>query len=365
MTIPLGQASPQDYETMFQKKAKLTEEEFSEFSPPALETYPSPPAHYRMRAEFKVWHEKGSAFYAMYKPGEYKKPVKIDAYTIGSELICSLMPKLLTEINASEILKRRLFQVEFLTATTGEAITTLIYHRPLDDEWSQSAKKLSEYLGCKIIGRSRGQKIALSEDFIVEQFQVADKTFHYQQVETGFTQPNAAVCQSMLNWAVESANDIGGDLLELYCGNGNFTLPLAQKFEKVLATEVAKTSVYSAQYNIKLNKVENIAIARMSSEEFTQALNGEREFRRLRDIDLDAYNFSTVFVDPPRSGLDQDTEKMIARFDHILYISCNPVTLKENLKTLCETHKIEKIAFFDQFPYTDHRECGVFLKRMV
>ncbi|MFL0802384.1 MAG: tRNA (uridine(54)-C5)-methyltransferase TrmA [Agarilytica sp.] len=363
MTIPLGQASPQDYDSLFHKKAQLTKEEFSEFNPPELDVFPSPPSHYRMRAEFKVWHEQGTAYYAMYKPGEYKKPVKIDSYTIGSQLICSLMPTLLTELNACEVLKRRLFQVEFLTATTGEAITTLIYHRPLDDEWQQSAKALSHILGCKIIGRSRGQKIALSEDFIVERFQVADKEYHYQQVETGFTQPNAAVCQSMLNWAIQSASDIGGDLLELYCGNGNFTLPLAQKFDRVLATEVAKTSVHSAQYNIKLNNVDNIAIARMSSEEFTQALNGERAFRRLRDIDLDSYNFSTVFVDPPRSGLDKDTEKMVARFDHILYISCNPVTLKENLKALCETHIIEKFAFFDQFPYTEHRECGVLLRR--
>ncbi len=363
MTIPLGQASPQDYETLFQKKSQLTEEEFSEFNPPKLEVFPSPPSHYRMRAEFKIWHEKGTAHYAMYKPGEYKKPVKIESYTVGSALIGSLMPALLREINASETLKRRLFQVEFLTATTGEAITTLIYHRPLDNEWEQSAKKLSDLLGCKIIGRSRGQKIALTDDFIIERFQVDNKEYRYQQVETGFTQPNATVCQDMLNWAVASVKNIGGDLLELYCGNGNFTLPLAQNFEQVLATEVAKTSVHSAQYNIQLNKIENIAIARMSSEEFTQALNGERAFRRLRDIDLASYDFSTVFVDPPRSGLDKGTEQMVARFDHILYISCNPTTLKENLKALSETHQIEKFAFFDQFPYTDHRECGVLLKR--
>jgi tRNA (uracil-5-)-methyltransferase len=96
----------------------------------------------------------------------------------------------------------------------------------------------------------------------------------------------------MLTWAVEKSKNSGGDLVELYCGNGNFTLPLAQNFGRVLATEVATTSVNSALYNIKLNQVTNVAVARMSSEEFSQALNKVRAFYRLKDIDLDSYKFS-------------------------------------------------------------------------
>ena len=101
----------------------------------------------------------------------------------------------------------------------------------------------------------------------------------------------------------------------------------------------------------------------MSSEEFTQALNRERPFRRLADIDLDSYNFSTILVDPPRAGLDEDTVKLISRFDNIVYISCNPQTLAENLKQICLTHQIESAAVFDQFPWTAHLESGVLLKR--
>lgn len=167
----------------------------------------------------------------------------------------------------------------------------------------------------------------------------------------------------MLQWAVDATANLGGDLVELYCGNGNFTLPLSKNFDKVLATEVSKTSVKAAEYNIEKNGCKNITIARMSSEEFTEALNGVREFRRLKDIELDSYNFSTVFVDPPRAGLDEDTEALISRFDNIIYISCNPDTLANNLANLCKTHKVERFALFDQFPYTDHRECGVILTK--
>ncbi len=363
MHFPLGCADTENYQALFEKKAELTRQEFSEFSPPKLECFTSAPSHFRMRAEFKIWHEDGQAYYAMYQPGEYKKPVKISEYSIGSLLMCDAMPPLLAAINRSPTLKTKLFQAEFLTATTGECLITLIYHRPLNDDWLAEAKQLERELSCKVIGRSRRQKLVASQDFILERFSVAKKTYTYQQVETGFTQPNAGVCEKMLNWAVDACHLIGGDLVELYCGNGNFTLPLADTFSHVLATEVSKTSVNSARYNIEVNKKENIRVLRMSSEEFTAAMAGEREFRRLKDVDLASYNFSTIFVDPPRAGLDSATEKLVAKFDNILYISCNPETLKANLKALTQTHRIERFAFFDQFPYTDHRECGVLLTR--
>ena len=70
-----------------------------------------------------------------------------------------------------------------------------------------------------------------------------------------------------------------------------------------------------------------------------------------------------MFVDPPRAGLDPGTLSLVKDFDEILYISCNPLTLINNLKVLTETHTIEALAFFDQFPYTPHLECGVHLKQ--
>ena len=361
--MSLGNASPADYQSQLDEKVELTKQQFGEFGITEVEVFPSPPQHFRMRAEFKIWHENGRCDYAMFKPGEYKKPIKIDSFTIGSQKICELMPLLLEHINLSEDLKRKLFQVEFLTTTTEECLITLIYHKPLDKNWENLAEQLSQTLSCQIIGRSRKQKVVLDTDFVTESFELENGSYRYQQVETGFTQPNGYVCQDMLNWACSSSQGLSGDLLELYCGNGNFTLPLSRNFNKVLATEVSKTSVNSALFNIKQNDIDNIFIARLSSEEFTQAMNKEREFRRLKDIQLDDYEFSTVFVDPPRAGLDQDTVKMISRFDNILYISCNPDTLKDNLSELCQTHTPQKFALFDQFPYTHHRECGVLLTR--
>lgn len=364
MTTLLGQANPDNYETQLDEKLQKTKAQFLEFWQGDIELYRSPVSHYRMRAEFKVWQQGSVANYAMYQPGEYKKPVILEwEFSIGSQKITELMPLLMDSVNASDLLRKRLFQVEFLTTTTGQSITTLIYHKPLNDEWQEEAKALSKKLNTQIIGRSKKQKLVLDTDFVEETLTISDTPITYKQIESGFTQPNAMVCQKMLQWAVDATAHLGGDLVELYCGNGNFTLPLSKNFEKVLATEVSKTSVKAAEFNIEKNNCSNITVARMSSEEFTEALNGVREFRRLKDIDLQSYNFTTVFVDPPRAGLDKETEKLISQFDNIIYISCNPDTLKGNLEALSKTHDIERFALFDQFPYTEHRECGVILRK--
>ncbi len=361
--MPLSRVNPDNYQHELNEKADKIAKQFHAFNIPPIDVFNSPPRHYRMRAEFRVWHENDVCFYAMFKKEDPKTPCRITNFDIGSERICQLMPLLLDEINKSELLKQRLFQIEFLTTLSNQALVTLIYHKKLDEVWEGLAKLLQEKYDINIIGRSRKQRLVLANDFVTETLTVNNKEYLFQQVENSFTQPNAVVNQKMLQWALLNSKPNGADLLELYCGNGNFTTILAQNFEQVLCTEISKTSVKSANVNFAQNSIENVSVARMSSEEISAALNDEREFRRLKDIDIAAYNFSSVLVDPPRAGLDKKTEELINQFDHILYISCNPNTLHDNLVTLCKTHAVEKFAVFDQFPYTDHIECGVTLKR--
>lgn len=355
-----------DYQN--QLNEKLRRLDFQDLNLPKPEIFPSSPEYFRMRAEFRIWHERGVAYYAMHQPGRKQPyPLPVDSkertFPIASIRINQLMPRLLARINASEILRERLFSVEFLTSLSGEAVTTLIYHRKLDDQWQVEAEQLREDLDTFIIGRSRKQKLVVGQDFITETLTVNGRQYHYQQIESGFTQPNAEINQHMLGWAQQYTEKSTGDLLELYCGNGNFTCVLAQNFRRVLATEVAKISVRSALHNLALNGIDNVELVRMSSEELGQALNKVRPFRRLQGIDLDNYRFSTVLVDPPRAGLDADTLQLVANIERILYISCNPLTLKANLITLGLTHAIEQFAVFDQFPYTPHLECAVLLQR--
>lgn len=326
-----------------------------------IDCFESPESEYRMRTEFRIWHDGDRIDYAMFKPGT-KELCTLSEFPIASAPIQRMMPMLLESIHSSETLKNRLFSTEFLSTQFGELLVTLIYHRALDDTWEKAAIALQEKLDIQIIGRSRKQKIVLSQDFVTESFSVANLTYQYRQYENSFTQPNASINQQMLNWVCSQALGLGEDLLELYCGNGNFTLPLSKLFRKVLTTEISKSSIAALQWNIENNAIDNIDHARLSAEEITQALDGVRPFRRLAHLDLMEYNFSTVFVDPPRAGVDDKSLKFLSRFKNIIYVSCNPETLRNNLDFLNETHSVVSAAAFDQFPFTPHLESAVRLK---
>ena len=354
---------PSSYATQLDAKVARLRALLAPFGAPEPAVFDSPREHYRLRAEFRLWREDGQRHYAMFAPGEKHKAILIDDFPIASARINDLMPRLKAAWQASEALSNRLFQVEFLTTLAGDAMVTMCYHRPLDEAWEVAARQLADELGVSLIGRSKGKRLVIGRDYAVEKLDVAGRVFSYRQPEGAFTQPNGAVNQKMLSWAFDAMGEREDDLLELYCGNGNFTLPLATRARQVLATEISKTSVNAALSNLDENGVDNVRLVRLSAEELTQALNDVRPFRRLEGIDLKSYAFGTVFVDPPRAGMDPDTCELTRRFERILYISCNPETLAANIEQLQDTHRIERCALFDQFPYTHHMESGVLLVR--
>ncbi|MEA3290388.1 MAG: tRNA (uridine(54)-C5)-methyltransferase TrmA [Campylobacterota bacterium] len=320
---------------------------------------------FRNRVEFRLWKEFGdndkvTIHYAM--NNKEKKPFTIKSCSIVSDHIAQIMPKLITILNDDEVFSLKVFAVEFLGSTTDDMLVTLIYHRKLDENWTKKAKEIEKSLGINLIGRSRKQKVVVSKEYIEDTLTINNNKYNFHYKEGGFTQPNQKVNEKMIEWAINNSKH-NGDLCELYCGGGNFTIPFSKSFNKVLATEISKTSINSAKENCTFNNIENIKFIRMSSEEFVEARNGVREFRRMKqeDVMLDDYNFSTIFVDPPRAGLDDTTRELCGDFDQIIYISCNPETLHRDLKELISTHKIEKFAFFDQFAYSSHIESGVIL----
>lgn len=350
------------YEAQLRAKVLLNQERFKPFYSGALSVFESPKSNYRSRSEFKIWHEGDEKLYYTMNNKEKSGVVFIDECPQVSKSISALMPKLLRAIQENKI-DFKLFGVDFLSANSGEIVVSLLYHRTLDAAWSQSAAKIAKELDIYIIGRSRGQKVVIGQDYVTEVLNVADEEFRFQYIENSFTQPNSRVNEQMIGWVLKNLADTSSDLLELYCGAGNFTIPFAKKFRKVLATEISKASINAAKTNMLLNSVKNIEFVRMSVEEFVQALDGVRVFNRMKEIEIASYEIHTIFVDPPRSGMDEDTCKFAARYENIIYISCNPETLARDLALLCQTHTVCDMALFDQFPYTHHAEMGVKLVR--
>ncbi len=352
-----------EYLEALKMKESLVTNLLKEFYSKPLEVFTSLKSHNRARAEFKIWHIGNTAHYAMTNI-EKNGVCIIKECPKVIDIIESVMYKLLEVINSNGLLKQKLFSIEFLGTKSKELLVTLIYHRKLDEAWQEEAKELETLFNIRVIGRSRKQKLVLSQEYVTEELEVDGKIYKYRYYEGGFTQPNPYVNEKMINWAIDRVKGSNGDLLEAYCGLGNFTIPLSRYFNKVLATEISKNSIKAAKENCILNNINNISFIRLNASETAQAIKKVREFRRLSHIDIDSYNFSTILVDPPRAGLDSDSLNLAKEFDNIVYISCNPKTLARDLKELTLTHKVKDAAIFDQFPYTNHIESGVYLERI-
>jgi len=345
------------YAGQLQEKLELNNERFQAFYEGSIDVYESPEQNYRSRSEFKLWHDGDEIYYAMNNSTK-DGVIFVEECPQVNLFIAALMPKLLLQIKEENI-GFKLFGIDFLSSSSGEIVISMLYHRRLDEEWQEKATKIAEELGIYIIGRSRKQKVIIGQDYITETLTINKKEYRFHHIENSFTQPNPRVNEQMVIWAMDKYKEAKGDLLELYCGAGNFTIPFANVFDKVLATEISKSSINAAKANMKLNGVQNIEFVRMGVEEFVDALDGGRQYQRMKDIDINEYTISSVFVDPPRSGMDEDSCNFIARYEHIVYISCNPETLVRDLDILSKTHDVISMALFDQFPYTHHVEMGV------
>ncbi|MFT5997402.1 MAG: tRNA (uracil-5-)-methyltransferase [Glaciecola sp.] len=366
MALSADQVKALNYEEQFIAKKQCLTTLIEPFYTDNIDAFQSPEKHYRMRAEFRIWHQGADTYHIMFDQTT-KEQYKVNTLPSACSLINDAMQIAIALIINSPVLRVKLFQIDYLATTTNEIVISLLYHKKLSDEWSQHANLLINELlhlgNINLIGRARKQKVVVGNDFVTEKLVIKNNLYSFKQIENSFTQPNAAINIKMIEWVIDNIEQPDTDLLELYCGAGNFSIPLSHYFKKVLATEISKTSVNAAQLNIKANNIDNLVIARLSSEEFVEAYNKMRAFNRLANIDLDSYNFTTVLVDPPRAGLDDTTLDLISRFDTIIYISCNPTTLISNVAKLAPTHKPIKVALFDQFPFTHHMESGVIMQK--
>ena len=379
----IARTYPEQYDELLSTKVGLLETLLTDATGggplPPMEVFESQRENFRMRASFATWREEEKIYYIMFnKDDERRMPHAVPSYPMGSKRINELMPLVLAAVETDPALNQRIADIRFVTTLLGDALVVMTYNRPIDKDssWEDAAYKLAEVLGLgpamqpvKIVGRSRKVKIVVNGETVQEKLTVGGGRGEctYTQTEGAFSQPNAGVCEQMLTWAFDATRGLGDtDLCELYCGNSCFTVALAPQFRKVVATELSKASVDLARQNLHANAVENVNVAKMSAEEFVQAYDG-MHFNRLDEAGIDMREskplMKTLFVDPPRAGLDQTCRTLAQQFERVVYISCNPETLARDVAELSATHAVRRIAAFDQFPYTPHLEAGVLLER--
>jgi len=163
---------------------------------------------------------------------------------------------------------------------------------------------------------------------------------------TTFFQGNSFLIEQLIETAIGGAE--GAAAIDLYCGVGLFTLPLAKKFAKVIGVEGWGKAVEFAVKNVENARAENIQI-------FGENVNEWLMNNKPENIDL-------VLLDPPRAGTEKEIIESLLKIKprHISYVSCEPSTLARDLRILCDNrYKIESITALDLFPQTHHVETVV------
>ncbi|MGO4002457.1 MULTISPECIES: 23S rRNA (uracil(1939)-C(5))-methyltransferase RlmD [Pseudomonas] len=163
-----------------------------------------------------------------------------------------------------------------------------------------------------------------------------------------FVQVNAGVNEAMVAQALDWLQP-GSDerVLDLFCGLGNFALPLAQQVREVVAVEGVQTMVERAAANATSNNLHN---AKFFQADLSQPL---------ADAKWAEEGFSAVLLDPPRDGAFEVVRNLAALgAKRLVYVSCNPATLaRDTLELVKQGYRLKRAGILDMFPQTAHVEA--------
>jgi len=168
-------------------------------------------------------------------------------------------------------------------------------------------------------------------------------------------QVNVAMVEQALSWLTLETND---QVLDLFCGLGNFSLPLANKVSQVVGVEGVQSMVDKACANASFNHIDNCR--------FFQADLNTQWLANKESNQWSNNPFTKVLLDPARAGAELAVEQIVKMaIPTILYVSCEPTTLaRDSQLLLSQGYKIEKIGLIDMFSQTKHVETMVLFKRL-
>lgn len=161
-----------------------------------------------------------------------------------------------------------------------------------------------------------------------------------------FFQINTNMIANLYN-SIKNFITPSSSLLDLYCGTGTIGIYLNEYFEHILGIDIVKENIENAFLNKEINKIDNIS------------------FQHKDASSIENTYFDVVIVDPPRAGLGEKTKEHLLNINSkiIIYVSCNPNTLKKDIEKLKEKYQLVEITPVNMFPKTEHVECVSVLHR--
>ncbi len=303
---------------------------------------------YRNRTQLKVWGNT-IGFYRK----ESNQIVDIDScYLIDEDLNNGLIG--LREL--LQFLDFRPLEIHLYKTNQSQILIKFIYNRKFK-RFPLGLKHLRAFFNQDVVGigiyEKRGE--------FLKRFITIGKVFGFEKVEDiqyrvsidSFFQINKYQVKNLIQEVVQEIKDKNyKKAVDLYCGVGTLTLPLAKYIDNVIGLESNPFAIQDANHNGKLNNLKNAKFYRMEAQDVSN-------LEEAKDIEL-------VVVDPPRSGLSKKLITFLQNNEsikQIIYVSCNPSTLARDLHLLSEKFDIQKIKMIDMFPRTYHIETIAVLQK--
>lgn len=238
-----------------------------------------------------------------------------------------------------------------LVAADNDSVTVVLRHlRPLS---AQDLKKLEQFSHKHSVSLflADGQQQTLLRGEM-PWYGIGEINLYFNP--QGFIQVNAEINQQMIDNAIKWLNIQSTDrVLDLFCGVGNFTLPLARFASSVTGVEGLAELVAKAEYNAQQNNISNAAFYQHNLEQDVSQQPWAKQ------------GFNKVLLDPARAGAAEVMPYICAlQPECIVYISCNPATLARDSQIACQLgYRVVKVAMLDMFPHTEHLESMVLFER--
>lgn len=306
---------------------------------------------YRSRVQLKCQNTKAGFTLGFYRP-KSRTVVSTDQCYIIAPSLNQLLKQLKNIFNDSAFADH-IPQIDLAIDDHRRCAVTVHYRGRYKSELVNFLKQ-SDLDADLLVQAATKRKLENVKGSGVLQIDVSEPTIHLNYSVGSFAQINLEQNRKLVEKVVDLAQLTPGmRIIDLYCGMGNFSLPLAQAGAKVTGIEESSSSIKRAISNADLNKIEQA--------DFICGC-AEQEFNKIADrvaIDL-------LLLDPPRSGAFDVMSTIIENPPaRIIYISCDPQTLARDLRILLHsTYRLISSQPFDLFPQTHHCESVTLLERI-
>ena len=300
--------------------------------------------HYRLRTQFNVRMSHGTQRIGFFRQGSSDLIEVEEAF-----LLHPLINKTLNAVRTLAPQLPLLKEIHINAAPAGEVHILLFseqesYPRP-DSFFSNLTKAVPEVIG--ITGYARKKKaFAIGKNRLT----LEAEGLTLRATDGNFFQVNWEQNRNMVRTLLDFAALPTGNetVLDLYCGIGNFALPLAMKANTVIGIESGYSAIEDAKANAELNGLKNTEFI---ADDMQKGLKTLLQRKVRADV---------IVLDPPRAGATLKTLERVLAFvpQKIIYVSCNPSTLARDLKYFhLFGFRLDRLQPVDMFPYTYHIEC--------